>query len=120
MQVNVEDCLARVLVAVEDKTVSRFGNLEFFRKCLGDQNQPSDQQGSFSGNIVNPFDMLLGNNNHMDRCLGSNVIKGNYIVVFIQDCATNFTGNNFAENALSILLHDALPSDSRLGFFRGL
>ena len=113
MEMNVEDGLSRVKTVIDDHAVSALIKPLLGSNGFGYIEQMSDELPVGNGNGMNIYDMFFRDDQGMHRCLGIDVLKGNGIIVFVDNPRRDLFLYNFAKNTVRIRVH--LLSPSRLG-----
>ena len=75
MQMQVEHRLAPILIAIHDHPVPGFRNAEASGKFLCGKKKLPNQRRGFSIKIIDGGDLSFGNNQHMVRGLGMDILK---------------------------------------------
>src|SRR5262245_28120559 len=96
MHVQVRYGLAGLLLAVDDKPVA-VGKAELFGELGGDEVQMADHLAVFGGDVIRSADLLLGDNQHMNGCLGADIVEGEAKVVLVNDLGGDLLADDLEE-----------------------
>src|SRR6266545_6092666 len=110
MIVQVKDALARVRPGVDDHAKAALGDAMLARKPRHDLKNLPDERAVVRVDIEDTDDMLAGNDQNMHRRSWSDISKGHYGIVPINDIRGNFSLDNAAKEAIS---HLTLLKNSR-------
>lgn len=99
VQVQVADGCCAVGAGVDDGAITGF----IHTLCLGDFGDYLQQvrQNIFGDVVLQVVEVLLGNNQGVDRCFGLDVIEGVADVVFVDLLGRDFSCDELAEQAIS-------------------
>src|SRR6266545_2252279 len=100
MDVNVEHGLSRFRSYVEDSAIAVFDSA-LASDGGGGQVQASNQFRVFRLSFLQATNMLLGNNQHMRRCLRIGVFEGKSVLVFVNFPGGDLAPDDAAEQAVS-------------------
>lgn len=98
VQVKVRDFLAAVGSGIGDEAEAGGGDVEFTRDFGGGDHQVAEQGGIGGGGLPHVGEVILGNDDDMDRGLGVDVVEGEAVVVLVDDLGGNLSPDDFAEN----------------------
>src|SRR6185436_3017064 len=99
--------LARVRSIVKNQTVSVLLEPELLGNMCRFQKQMSQHLVIFGSRFRNARDRLLGDYEHVHRCLGLDVAECKHLVVFVHNCGRNLPCDNFFEQGFA---HDRKPA----------
>src|SRR4249919_1091095 len=105
MQVELEDGLAAVGIAVDDDAVAISGKAFAPRVGGGGEDEPGDDFPLLRLEVVERGDRRLGHEQHVDRRLWRDVAEGDDIVVLMDDVGRDFAADDPAEDG--VVLHGA-------------
>ena len=94
--------LAAVVFAIDDLAISRVADTFLSRDLGGVKNHLTEHRHVFRGQIVHRGDVLLGNNQEVDRRLRMDIVKNDNIVIFEDFGGGNFAGDDFTEDTFGI------------------
>ena len=100
MQVQMEDCLARVRTHVVDGAKAML-QLAFARYLGRNQLAIANKFGVGLRGLVNAHDMLFGDDQNVRRRAGFDVLEDINLLVFVYLLRGNFSGDDLAEEAIS-------------------
>lgn len=100
MQVNMEDGLAGVGAGVDHRAVAGLVDLLVLGDALGHERELAECDLILRGHIVDGAEVLLGNDENVDRCLGIDVFKGEASVILKHDARGNFFPDELAEQTI--------------------
>ena len=103
MQVNVVYRLAAILIAVHNHPIAVFRDTFAFSYFPGRKEQFSDEFAVLRLQVIHGCDMLLGNDQRMQGCLGIDVPEGQNVVRFVDDIGRDFPVNDFQEQIVGHL-----------------
>jgi hypothetical protein len=111
MHVYVIDRLAAKVVAVHDDAEAFLATL-FFGEALGcKEDMAGERLVILFAQIVQGSDVLLWYDQKMYGCLGSDVIEGNDLIVFINPMCGNLPSHDLAEQTI----HGVSPEIGTIG-----
>ena len=99
VQVQMADGCCAVGAGVDDGAITGF----IHTLCLGDFGDYLQQvrQNIFGDVVLQVVEVLLGNNQGVDRCFGLDVIEGVADVVFVDLLGRDFSCDELAEQSIS-------------------
>lgn len=97
---DVEHRLARVGLAVEHKTCTRFFDTEVLRDQLGAVKHLAHQFAVGRLHIHDGRNVALGHYQKVHRGLRGNVVEGEHVVVFVDFLGRDFSLDDFAEKTV--------------------
>lgn len=95
---EVGDLLPRALAGVGDDAVALLFQAELGGDFIGGDHQLTEQGGVGFLRVLQAFQMGFGDDQHVHRGLGGDVVEGEDLVVFIHLGAGDFAAEDFAED----------------------
>jgi len=108
---QVEHGLARLAIAVEDRSISALAESLVGRQLSGASQHPADQRVIVPTEIVGGRDVLSGNDEQVHRRLRIDVAERDEIVVFVHNRRRNLAGDDAAEQAVHPGMIDRLEQE---------
>ncbi len=100
MEVKMEDLLTAVLVAVDDDAVTGLGNTELGGHLADGLDQMGDGISLGGADVIQGGDMLGGNDHHMNRSRGMDVLESQTVLVSVDDFGGDLPVADFTKNAI--------------------
>ena len=100
MKMKVRHNLAGIFSGVSHRTVAGFGYPHRFGYVLHSSKDVAQHGGIVSVQIIHRSEVFLGNYQHMNRGLRLNVVKSQYLVIFVDLVGRYLAGDDLAENAV--------------------
>ncbi len=94
MEVQVQNLLSTVFTIVGNETVTGLINTKFAGNLL---NEWGHLRHCFTIDTLKILHMLFGNDKHMDRCFGIEVVEGEKLVILMHGIVGDLSLDNFAE-----------------------
>lgn len=99
VNVQMRDGFAAVGAAVDHKSEAAVSEAEFACNFGGGEEKFSEQWGVVDRSFIDPWDRFFRYNEHVNRSLRIDVVKGENVVVFKSDFGRNFACDEFFEQS---------------------
>ena len=96
---QVIDGLATISPCIDYQAITTLGDSLLFSKLAGHNDQPAQGWLIWWSSLINGIQVVVGNNQNMDRRNGMDIIKRGYQIVVVDDLSWNLSGDNPAKNA---------------------
>jgi len=113
VKMDVKNRLARVFVAVEDKTIAFLRYAKAPRDLTGGKDKASHKRGMPFLNVVRRGDMLAGDDEDVNGGLGADIPKGDQIGCLENNVRGDFAGGDAAEETVFYRGHGELLLEVR-------
>jgi hypothetical protein len=117
---DVEDTLSRLAVRVEDRPVPTLVVAVLLRECSCESEHRSHQRIVLDGQVVQGGDVLLGNNQHMQRRLRIDVLERHQGFILVHQCARDVARDDLAEETVGHKTPGVIFSQSHLQMTPGV
>ena len=114
----MRNAFARIRSAVDDDAVTALREIEFFRHHSRSEQQFPEQRLIGIRRLSQPPNAVLRNDEHVHRRLRIDIMKGEHVVVFVNDFRRNFAANDFLENGHAVRAFDLLQRTVQLRWDR--
>ena len=109
--------LASVFLAVENKAGAGLFETQFLGNALCLEKHFAHQFAVFCLHFHKAGNVLLGNDQEVDRSLGGDVVEGEDIIVFVDFLGGNFTLDNFTEKTVFTHSDEKIQNNSSVFLF---
>ena len=109
--------LAGIFLAVEDKAGTGLFKTQFLGDTLCLEKHLAHQFAVFGLHFHEAGNVLLGNDQEVDRGLGGDVVEGEHVVVFVDFLGGNFTLDNFTEKTVFTHSDEKIQNNSSVFLF---
>jgi hypothetical protein len=99
MKMYMEDDLTRLLFCVEDDPVAALFYPHFSGDGFGFGKDMADDFLIIFGEVIESCEMVFGDEQDVNRCLGIDILEGKDVFVFIDDSCRNFFPYDLAKDA---------------------
>jgi hypothetical protein len=100
MKMNMKNGLAGIMAVIDDHPVTAFIKPSFGSDFFGNKKQVTDDFAVYYGDTVNIRNVFFRDNERMDRCLGIDVLKGDRMLVLMDDLCGDLFFNDVAKQAV--------------------
>jgi hypothetical protein len=108
VEMNMENGLTGVSPIIDHHTISTLLKTLLHGNRFCNKEEVADDLAVSDHYAMNVSDMLLRNNEHMDRCLGIQILEGDRIFVLMQNICRHFLFDDLAEDAGRVNVHGVL------------
>jgi hypothetical protein len=99
VQMHMEYRLTGLRASIDQQAIPRLIDPLLARQVAGSQNHPSQQSLFVSASIIQSRQMLVGNDQDMDRRLRMGIPEGGDQLIPVNDAGWRLTGDDLTENA---------------------
>ena len=92
---------AGVRAVVEHEPIAAFLQPGLFGDFCSFKQEMAEDLMIFRPGFAKPRNRLFGNDENMLRRLGFDILKSDYLIVFVHDHSGNFAGNDFLEQGFA-------------------
>lgn len=109
MEMDVEHGLSCIKAVVDDHPITVFIETFLRSNGLGNKEEVADEFTVRNGDAVDVSDMFFWHNERVNRSLGIEVLKGDCVLVLVENCCRDFFLDDLAKNAVLVRTHSFSP-----------